>query len=107
MMSETTIPTTLLKTQDFVITKDYIFSPRFDTHSYSQEPKAVLALKKEGYNRYFELFDDDGEKYYGGYLHENAEGEDQEFAPLDWGMYNAGCTGMKVRNNTTGQMEYL
>lgn len=55
---------------------------------------------------YFKMYDDDGELYYEGYFvgADDAEG----FEPLeDFGMPNAGCTGIKYRNPKTGKMEWL
>lgn len=60
-------------------------------------------------NEYFELFDDDDNKYYSGYLNsENLEElESDEFEVLDWGTGYAGCTYMKIRNKKTRKMEML
>ena len=66
------------------------------------EDKSVANAKRRGYNIFFKLYDDDDILYYSGYLHEN---EEDEFAPLDWGMADSGCTRIDVRNPKTGKME--
>ena len=43
----------------------------------------------------FRLYDDDGELYYGGRLHDDDECENQS-AALKWGEGFAGCTTIKV-----------
>jgi hypothetical protein len=75
---------------EFCITADHLSGE-------SLEPSKIEALKREGYNKYFRLYDDDGTLYYSGYAHVDLEGED-EFAPLDWAMYDSGCTEIKYRN---------
>lgn len=85
-----------IKTDSFVITADVLDNK-------SLEAKDIAKLKKLGYVSYFELYDDDEELYYRGYLHKDCE---DEFEPLDWGMYDSGCTDIKYRNKL-GKMEIL
>ena len=52
----------------------------------------------------FMMYDDDNELYYTGRIVGDFEG----FEPMDdFGMPNAGCTGIKYKNATTGEWEYL
>lgn len=52
----------------------------------------------------FQMYDDDGELYYSGRMSEECDG----FEPLDdFGMPNAGCTIIKLRNAETGEWEIL
>ena len=81
----------------FCITGDYLE----DIHATKKE---IDDAKKCGMNVFFTLFDDDGIKYYSGYMHEEIE---DEFEPLDWAMNEAGCTEIKLRNKITGKMETL
>ena len=60
-------------------------------------------VKKLGFTTFFELYDDDDIKYYSGYMHEDIE---DEFIPLDWAMYDSGCTYIKLRNKD-GKMDIL
>jgi len=60
----------------------------------------------------FKLYDCDGKQYYQGILFTlpmaKSYFDDVEFSPLDdFGMPNAGCTGIKYRNRATGKWEYL
>jgi hypothetical protein len=87
----------VIRIEQFVITQDHLDNEKL--------PQAEIdQLKKEGYNQYFKLYDDDDILYYSGYLHEKVE---DEFAPLDWGMYDSGCTSIKLRNKKTGKLEVL
>lgn len=43
----------------------------------------------------FRMKDDDGQVYYGGWLHNDDEGLNQQ-AALDFGMHDAGCTTIEV-----------
>ncbi len=79
----------------FVITQNNLDELKADE-------KSVKKAKSRGYNLFFKLYDDDDILYYSGYLHED---EEDEFAPLDWAMNEAGCTRIDVRNPTTGRME--
>ena len=42
----------------------------------------------------FRLYDDDGNLYYAGVMHTDGS-EDEDFAPLEWGRHDSGCTYMK------------
>jgi hypothetical protein len=46
----------------------------------------------------FRLLDDDGEVYYGGWLHDDGECLNQESA-LSYGMHDAGCTVVEVKRD--------
>lgn len=46
----------------------------------------------------FRLLDDDGEVYYGGWLHDDPEGRNQ-FAALSFGEGDAGATEIQVSRN--------
>lgn len=81
----------------FVITSDHLDEIR-------SSEEEIKALKKEGYTIHFKLYDDDKILYYSGYLHES---EEDEFAPLDWGMADSGCTEICVRNKATGRYEVI
>lgn len=86
---------------EFVITEDHLDNVKRD--------KAEIAyLKSRGFRTYFRLYDDDGELYFTGYLYsEEIAGEEvDEFAPLDWAMYDSGCTEIKYRN-AQGRLETL
>jgi hypothetical protein len=87
----------------FCIVNDFIESDYRET----KEDKAKR--KKYNLNTFFELFDDDGIKYYSGYLNaENLEKfEMDEFAVLGWGTNHAGCTEIKLRSALSGKMETL
>lgn len=80
----------------FVITQDHL-------EGQSLEGPEITALKRKGYTKYFRLYDDDGVLYYSGYAHVDL---DDEFAPLDWGMYDSGCTEIRYRNSE-GVLETL
>ena len=46
----------------------------------------------------FQLLDDDGERYYEGFVVPDPENPESEFAPLwDFGTPNAGCTEQRYR----------
>lgn len=81
----------------FVITQDHLDGEKLPQ-------KEINLLKKQGYTKHFNLYDDDDVLYYSGYLHEN---EEDEFAPLDWAMADSGCTDCKIRNSITGKYEAL
>ncbi len=52
----------------------------------------------------FEMYDDDGVLYYRGSIFGDFDG----FEPLDdFGMPNAGCTEIRLKNATTGKFETL
>jgi hypothetical protein len=82
---------------EFVITHDHLEGKSLDDSQ-------VLKVKSEGYNIHFKLFDDDRVHYYSGYLHEVSE---DEFSPLDWAMYDSGCTIIQYRNTKTNKYEDL
>ena len=69
----------------FVITEDHLDG----VEEYSEGLATPETVKSKG--QQFRLLDDDGILYYSGVcLHGGSE--DAVFAPLDWGMANAGCT---------------
>jgi len=80
----------------FAILNDFL-----DDYKSTDQEKAKA--KKENLTIFFELYDDDDNKYYSGYMHKDIE---DEFEPLDWGMYDSGCTYMKIRSKN-GTMEVL
>tara|TARA_Y100001938_G_scaffold142451_1_gene213717 strand:- start:1408 stop:1686 length:279 start_codon:yes stop_codon:yes gene_type:complete len=54
--------------------------------------------------QYFEMYDDDGNKYFAGYfVGDDASG----FEPLDDLGMSAGCTEIRYKNPHTGKMEIL
>ena len=61
-------------------------------------------LLKDGKGLKFRLYDDDKILYYEGRMVGDFEGVG-DFDPLDWAMYNAGCTGMKTYYK--GKWEWL
>ena len=89
-------------TYSWIITKDLIdgeevnvIGPRNSTFDWTKNPNAGEAFK---------MYDDDKELYYLGRITGNYEG----FEPLDdFGMPNAGCTGIKYRDPNTGAWNYL
>tara|TARA_R110002020_G_C16041584_1_gene753768 strand:+ start:520 stop:792 length:273 start_codon:yes stop_codon:yes gene_type:complete len=83
--------------KNFVILNDFL-----DGYKCTNEEKNKA--KKLKLNVFFELYDDDDEKYYSGYMHEDIE---DEFEPQDWAEYYAGCTYIKIRNKNTNKMEVL
>jgi len=80
----------------FVILNDFL-------EGYTATEEEKKKAKQMKFNVFFELYDDDDEKYYSGYMHEDIE---DEFEPQDWGMYYAGCTYSKIRS-ANGKMEIL
>jgi hypothetical protein len=54
-----------------------------------------LPESKELIRKRFKLYDDDGELYYSGYFYDDPACENQD-ALLSWGMYDSGCTLIKV-----------
>lgn len=81
---------------NFAILNDFL-----DGYKATKEDKAKA--KKLGFTVFFELYDDDNIKYYSGYMHEDIE---DDFEPLDWAMYDSGCTYIKLRDKD-GKMEIL
>lgn len=73
-------------------------------NDFLDEYKATNEEKKKakelGLTDYFQLFDDDGIKYYSGYtnLDRLYDAEMDEFTILNWAMNYAGCTEIKMRN---------
>lgn len=43
------------------------------------------------------LYDDDDELYYSGWMTQELMDSEDCFAPLDWAMFNAGCTSMQYK----------
>jgi hypothetical protein len=87
----------LKPSESFVILNDIL-----DGYKATEQERKYA--KKLNLTQFFELFDDDDNLYYTGYMHEDIE---DEFQPLDWAMYDSGCTYMKVRNPVTKKMEIL
>lgn len=83
--------------ESFVITKDFL-----DMIKVSKE--RLAEFKKSGFKTYFKIYDDDDILYFSGYLHES---EPDDFTPLDWAMFDSGCTRIDYRNPETGKMETL
>lgn len=81
----------------FVILNDFL-------EGYTATDDEKKRAKALNLNVFFELYDDDDEKYYSGYMHQDIE---DEFEPQDWGMYYAGVTYSKIRNANNGKMEVL
>tara|TARA_R110002110_G_scaffold100922_16_gene256858 strand:- start:2847 stop:3119 length:273 start_codon:yes stop_codon:yes gene_type:complete len=83
--------------KNFVILNDFLE----DYKATNSEKNKAKELK---FNVFFELYDDDDEKYYSGYMHEDIE---DEFEPQDFAESYAGCTSTKIRNKETRKMEIL
>ena len=103
-----------MSTYSWIITKDHIADQTqpegtnlnakgvIGPHNATPKTRNIIAFGK-----YSEMYDDDGNLYDDGYLHDltgNAEGSE----PLDdFGTPNAGCVQIKYRSKTTGEMETL
>ncbi len=85
----------------WTITKDHIDDGRsVGTVGPRSATLSAAEIIKQGCH--FRMYDDDGNLYYGGYSL-----CDSDFGPLwDFGMPNAGCTGIKYRN-ASGKYEWL
>jgi hypothetical protein len=85
----------------FAITTDHLdaFTPTQDE---------LKKCKDKGMNDFFQLFDDDDNKYYSGYANLDLmhEFDLDEFDILNIAMNYAGCTYIKTRNKA-GKMEIL
>jgi hypothetical protein len=93
----------------WVITKDLLFNPQFDSHPIvgkgrygliyesPEDPKLIELMPHT-----FRLRDDDGILYY-----EGRTNDDSSFDPLDWAMNYAGCTRLEFKNKATGVWEPL
>jgi hypothetical protein len=72
---------------------------------------AVEARLKAGEGEPFEMYDDDGEKYYTGRLlvPDDAKADAEvEFAPLhDFGLPNAGATEIRYKDKATGEFKAI
>lgn len=90
----------------FRIDRDYTYNPRDgiggrkvgtegneSAHTWF-EPASPLPVTENTVR--FRLLDDDREVYYGGWLHDDDECENQS-ACLYWGMYDSGCTIIEVK----------
>ncbi len=91
----------------YIITKDYICNGEGDgdygPDDITDDDTKLLKLVAEGKapagteSEYFHMYDDDGERYYSGY-YVVSDGSD-ELEPLEcYGMPNAGCTEIRMRN---------
>lgn len=80
----------------WAITVDYI-----ENGIRNATPEEIKILKKDC-KFHFKLYDDDGILYYSGYM-----ADDSDFSPLDWAMYDSGCTTIKIRNPKTKIYETL
>lgn len=91
-----------VKTYFFAVTSNYL-----DGHTATDKIRAKV--KKLGLDTYFELFDDDGEKYYSGYMNLDLMNDNDmnEFTILDMATADSGCTEMKTRNKKTGCMDIV
>lgn len=56
----------------------------------------IIELPTTNEKTRFRMKDDDGEVYYGGWLHNDDEGLNQQ-AALEFGMHDAGCTTIEVK----------
>jgi hypothetical protein len=85
----------------WTITKDHIDDGQaVDTVGPSTATLSADEIIAQGHH--FKMYDDDGELYYEGY---SLAGSD--FGPLwDFGMPNAGCTGIKYKGKS-GKYEWL
>jgi hypothetical protein len=77
-----------IKKNQAIITKDSIPDGEYNNK--------ILTLDEEGTTRKrFRLYDDDEILYYSGYFYDDDECLNQ-MQLLDWGMYDSGCTIIKV-----------
>ena len=100
-------------TYAWIITKDHLWTrgklPTYDNEAGVTGPRGIRMTKKQilkhPQKKVFKMYDDDDELYYTGQI----AGDDfTGLEPLDdFGMPNAGCTGIKYKNETTGKWEYL
>lgn len=74
---------------EFIITNDHLEKTREDDKFISEW------RKKHPNHTHIKLYDDDNNLYYSGYSNDDC-GDD--FAALDWAMYDSGCTYMKYRD---------
>ena len=97
----------------FIITKDHIekgraegtMGPRGISKENVEKLKALsgdgddsAAMRSDRRRGHFKMYDDDGEIYYEGFWFDHT-GEGDPFEPLDcYGMPNAGCTYLEMRN---------
>ena len=89
----------------WTIDKDYIdFMDAGLLVTENMDEHVANELLKDGRGLKFRLYDDDKKLYYEGRMVGDFEGE-QQFDPLDWAMYNAGCTGMKTYDE--GKWEWV
>lgn len=70
----------------------------------SLTPEKIKEIKKDC-PHHFKLYDDDGILYYEGYSDD--DNSERAFKPLDWAMYDSGCTEIKYRNPISGKYETL
>lgn len=88
----------------WIITKDHLDGTDEGTIGPSDIGDGMMQALREGAGEYFRLFDDDGELYYTGRI-VGELGDDGD--PLtDFGMPNAGCTYMSMKN-AAGQWEVV
>ena len=85
----------------FAITTDF-------TEEIKASKEELKKCKSLGLNDFFELYDDDDNKYYSGYANLDlmAERDLNEFDILDIAMNYAGCTYIKTRGRD-GKMEMV
>ena len=76
--------------------------------SYKATKEEMAKAKKFGLTDFFELYDDDGIKYYSGYANFDLmyDNEMDEFTILDMATADSGCTYIKTRNKN-GKMEIV
>ena len=86
----------------FEITKDLIscdIVPPIVGETFGN-PKVKKYCEKKGIKKIpFKLYDDDKTLYYHGTLWLSNPDSEEIFAPLDWAMWDSGCTTMKLFEN--------
>lgn len=81
----------------FIIDTDHVTTGADSDAGFTRGDEQRIAELRTDPNtgRPFRLYDDDRELYYEGrILTADDPGTEQDFAPLDWAMWNAGCTAI-------------
>ena len=81
----------------WAITKDYL-----EPTSNRNVSKEKIEEIKQQCPHHFRLYDDDDILYYEGYSN-----DDNSFLPLEWAMYDSGCTRIDYLNPKTNKYETL
>ena len=90
-------------TSEFIVTRDHLDSFLCEDYNLIEwTDKKINEYKAKGFTIFTQCYDDDDILYYSGYVHEDAD----EFAMIDWAMYDSGCTYCKQRS-PSGKMEHL